>query len=126
MRDEVVITGLGLVTPIGVGTEPVWDSLLEGRSGAATISSFDASGLPVSIACEADGFDPTDFIPRREMARTDRFSQMAVASAMMAWDEAGLADAGIAPERVGCIIGSGIGGLSTIEEQHSVLLESGA
>lgn len=126
MKDEVVITGLGLVTPIGVGTEPVWDSLLEGRSGAATISSFDASGLPVSIACEADGFDATDFIPRREMARTDRFSQMAVASASMAWDEAGLADAGVPPERVGCIIGSGIGGLGTIEEQHSVLLESGA
>lgn len=126
MTHEVVITGLGLVTPLGVGVEPVWQALLSGRSGAGAIASFDVSDQPVKIACEADDFEPGDFLDRREIARSDRFCHMAVAAGAMAWDEAGLGDAGIAPERIGCIIGSGIGGLGTIEEQHSAFLGHGA
>jgi 3-oxoacyl-[acyl-carrier-protein] synthase II len=126
VSEDVVITGLGLVTPIGIGTEQVWTSLLSGRSGAGPIRSFDASGYEVSIACEVDDFDATDFISPREVARSDRFCQMAVAAAKMAWDEAGLDRSAVSPDRIGCVIGSGIGGLGTIEEQHSAFVQDGA
>jgi len=114
---EVVVTGMGLVTPIGTGTKAFWDALLEGRSGAASISSFDASGLPVRIACEIPEFDSSDYITPREAGRMDRFTQLAVAAASLAWDEAGCSEAA-KPDRTGVIIGTGIGGLSTIEREH--------
>jgi 3-oxoacyl-[acyl-carrier-protein] synthase II len=116
---DVVITGVGVVTPIGNGKEEFWDGLLTGRSGAGPISQFDASQLPVQIACEVDDFEPGKWIDPREVGRTDRFTQMAVAAASMAMEDAGLGELAEAAERVGVIVGSGIGGLQTIEREHS-------
>lgn len=121
---EVVITGVGLITPIGVGVEAFWDSLVAGRSGAGPITRFDASDHPVRIAAEADGFEPTNWMDPREVARTDRFCQMGIAAGCLAWENAGL-DAETDPARVGVIVGSGIGGLATIEEQHDALKRGG-
>jgi 3-oxoacyl-[acyl-carrier-protein] synthase II len=120
-----VITGLGVVTPIGIGTDAFWDGLISGRSGAAEISSFDASDLPVRIACEIDDFDPVDFISAKEASRTDRFTHLALAAAALAEEEAGLLSGGFDPERTGVIIGSGIGGLQTIVAEHDAMLAGG-
>ncbi|MGH2694269.1 MAG: beta-ketoacyl-ACP synthase II [Actinomycetota bacterium] len=125
-RQEVVITGIGVVTPIGVGRDAFWRGLLAGRSGAGPISAFDASGLPVRIACEAGDFAPTDFMPARDVARTDRFTQMALAAAQLAWDDAAWGGVGLEPTRVGVIVGTGIGGLATIEREHEAYLTGGA
>jgi len=122
--NDVVITGLGLVTPIGIGVEPFWESLVQGRSGAGPLTRFDPDGQSVGIAAEVDDFDPTGWMDAREAARTDRFCQMGVAAACLAWEHASL-EGQSAPERVGVIVGSGIGGLSTIEEQHSAFLKGG-
>jgi 3-oxoacyl-[acyl-carrier-protein] synthase II len=117
---DVVVTGIGLVTPIGTGTKAFWEALCEGRSGAAEIRGFDPSPLPVRIACEVPEFDPSDYMTAREAGRMDRFAQLAVAAASLAWEEAGCSELPN-PERVGVIIGSGIGGLSTIEREHDNL-----
>lgn len=124
--NEVVITGIGLVTPIGIGTDAFWASILHGASGAGEISAFDASEEPVRIACEVTDFDATDFVDRREAIRTDRFTHMAVAASAMAWEESRLGGAKLANDRIGCVIGSGIGGLATIEAEHSSFLEGGS
>ena len=84
----VVVTGIGIISPIGSGTEDFWRGIIEGRSGAGPIKSFDASDLPVRIAAEIPEFDPTDYLSPREVGRTDRFTQLAVGAASMAWDEA--------------------------------------
>ena len=123
---EVVVTGIGVVTPIGVGTEAFWEGLLSRRSGVGEITQFDASSLPVRIASEVRDFDAEAFMSPRDIARTDRFTQMAVAASSMAWDAARCEDAGIAPDRMGVIIGSGIGGLLTIEREHEAFLRGGA
>jgi 3-oxoacyl-[acyl-carrier-protein] synthase II len=122
---DVVVTGVGLVTPIGTGKEAFWNGLMSSRSGAGTISQWDASQLPVQIACEVDDFDPAKWIDPREVGRTDRFTQMAVAGASLALEDAGLSDFADAGERVGVIVGTGIGGLSTIEREHSNFLRGG-
>jgi 3-oxoacyl-[acyl-carrier-protein] synthase II len=114
---EVVVTGVGLVTPIGIGTKAFWEALVEGRSGAGPITSFDASDLPVRIACEIPEFDSSDYVSPREAGRMDRFTQLAVAAGSLAWDDARCSEA-VEPDRTGVIIGSGIGGLSTIEREH--------
>ena len=120
----VVVTGLGVVTPIGSGVEEFWKALLERRSGADRIKSFEASDLPVQIACEVSDFDASNYMSAREIGRTDRFTQMAVAAASMAWEQSDWGDS-FAPERTGVIIGSGIGGLGTIESNHQALLSGG-
>lgn len=122
---EVVVTGLGVVTPIGIGSEAFWSGLIEGRSGAGPISSFDASGLPVQIACEISDFDATDFIPAKETARTDRFTHLALAASALAAEDAGIADDAFDGGRTGAVIGSGIGGLQTIVTEHDALLAGG-
>jgi 3-oxoacyl-[acyl-carrier-protein] synthase II len=122
-RDDIVITGLGLVTPIGIGVEPFWDSLVAGRSGAGPLTRFDAIGFPVRIAAEVTDFEPTDWIEARDVARTDRFCQMGVAAACLAWEHGRLE--GVDPKRTGVIVGSGIGGLQTIEEQHDAFVRGG-
>ena len=122
--NEVVVTGLGLVTPVGTGKEAFWDALMQGRSGAGEIKAFDASDLPVRIACEVDDFDAKDYVTPREASRMDRFAQLAVGAASLAWDDADASSVGD-PEKVGVIIGSGIGGLSTIEREHANFLEGG-
>jgi 3-oxoacyl-[acyl-carrier-protein] synthase II len=122
---EVVVTGIGLITPIGTGTEDFWSGLMEGRSGTAEIQSFDASELPVRIAAEVPGFDPTAYMSQRDISRTDRFTQVAVGAASLAWDEASGSKLDVGRERIGVIIGTGIGGLSTIEKEHTNLMKSG-
>ncbi|MDQ3878156.1 MAG: beta-ketoacyl-ACP synthase II [Actinomycetota bacterium] len=121
---DVVITGIGVVTPIGIGSDAFWDALIAGRSGGGPITRFDAEQYPVRIAAEARDFEPTRWIEQREVARTDRFTQMGIAAACLAWEDAGLDD-GVDHARTGVIVGSGIGGLATIEEQHDALLRGG-
>ncbi|HEY0022325.1 MAG TPA: beta-ketoacyl-ACP synthase II [Longimicrobium sp.] len=127
MNRRVVITGTGLVTPVGLEVQDSWAALLGGRSGAGPITQFDASGHAVRFACEAKDFDPGQYIERKEVKRTDRFSQFAIATAVQAMREAGLDDKfdTLDSERFGVIVGSGIGGIHTFEEQHARLLEKG-
>jgi 3-oxoacyl-[acyl-carrier-protein] synthase II len=127
MSRRVVITGTGLVTPVGLNVQETWDALLAGRSGGANITQFDASQHPVKFACEVKGFDPEQYIDRKEAKRTDRYAQFAVAASVQAMREAGLDESlgSVDPERLGVIIGSGIGGIHTFEEQHQKLLERG-
>jgi 3-oxoacyl-[acyl-carrier-protein] synthase II len=122
--NEVLITGIGVVTPIGTGRDEFWRALVEGRSGAGPISAFDASGMPVRIACEVKDFDAAAHIEPREVARSDRFTHLAVAAAALAWQDAGL-DGELEPGRAGVVIGSGIGGLATIESEHASFLAGG-
>lgn len=127
MTRRVVITGTGLLTAVGKDVQSSWTSLLEGRSGAAEITQFDASGFPVRFACEVKDFDPGEYIDRKEIKRTDRFAQFAIATAVQAMREAGLEQnpEAVDPERFGVIIGSGIGGIDTFEEQHGRFFEKG-
>lgn len=104
---DVVITGIGVVSPIGIGRETFWASLVAGRSGVGPISSFDASGLPVRIAAEVRDFDPKQYVkPRKSLKVMSRDSQFAVTAADLAWSDAGLGDATLDPERVGVVIGA--------------------
>lgn len=119
-----VVTGIGVVTPIGTGAAAFWDALVEGRSGAAPIEGFDTSAYATKIACQVRGFDPSDHMDARAAARSDRFTQLAVAAGALAWADAGLGD-DLDRERAGAIVGTGIGGLYTIEEQDGVMREGG-
>jgi 3-oxoacyl-[acyl-carrier-protein] synthase II len=121
---RVVVTGIGVVTPVGTGVKAMWDGLMSGRSGAGTIESFDASELPVRIACEINEFDAKEWVAPREVSRSDRFTHMAVAAAQMAWEEAALEEADD-PVRWGSVVGTGIGGLSTMETEHSNMIAGG-
>jgi len=118
---RVVITGLGAVSPVGIGADAVFASVTEGRSGIAPITSFDASAYPTRFAGVIDDWDPTPWIEAKEARRLARFQQFAVASAQQAVDDAGLEIAESEAHRVGVIVGSGIGGLGTMEEQKEVL-----
>jgi 3-oxoacyl-[acyl-carrier-protein] synthase II len=122
--NEVVVTGIGVVTPIGIGTEAFWEGLMAETSGAGPITQFDASDLPVRIAAEVPDFDPAKYVAPREVGRTDRFTQMAVAAASEGIEQAGGMESED-PERVGVIVGSGIGGIGTIEREHSAMLKGG-
>lgn len=124
-RKRVVITGLGLITPLGIGVEPSWKAFIEGRSGIGKITRFDASDLPVQIAGEVKGFDPSLYIEQKEIKKMDRFIHFAVAASQMAIEDSGIQITKENAERVGVIIGSGIGGLPTIETYHKVYLEKG-
>jgi 3-oxoacyl-[acyl-carrier-protein] synthase II len=122
---RVVITGIGLVTPLATGTRETWDALLAGRSGVGVISRFDPSGFDCRIAGEVRDFKPEDWMERKEVKKADTFIQYAIAASQMAWDDSGLSPDDIDPERLGVIIGSGIGGLPSIEETHKKMLERG-
>jgi len=125
VQKRVVITGLGPITPIGIGKDVFWESLIKGKSGIGKITSFDADEFSSRIAGEVENFDPKDYVEAKEARRMDRFSQLGVASAKMALEDAGLAITNSNADRVGVIVGSGIGGLKTLEEQHKILLEKG-
>jgi 3-oxoacyl-[acyl-carrier-protein] synthase II len=125
MRRRVVVTGLGAVTPVGNDVASTWRALLEGRSGAGPITKFDAEKFDVRFACEVKGFDASLYMDRKEAKRADMYTQYAVACATQAMQDAGLAEGGYVPERTGVIIGSGIGGLKSFEEQHDVYRERG-
>lgn len=124
MTRKVAITGVGVVTPIGLNTSEFWAALCEGKSGVCRISKFDPSGYPVQIAGEVKGFDPAEFMDRKEIRRTDRFTHFAYKASLEAFEDSGLG-ADIDFERFGVLIGSGIGGVTTWEEQHSKMLEGG-
>jgi 3-oxoacyl-[acyl-carrier-protein] synthase II len=126
MSRRVAVTGVGAVTPLGVGADATWKAIVSGESGAGPVTRFDASDFTTQIACEVDGFVPTDFMEQREARRSDRFCQFAVASAVEAVERAGWGSkAPHDPNRVGVVIGSGIGGIETLEAQHKVLLDRG-
>jgi 3-oxoacyl-[acyl-carrier-protein] synthase II len=126
MRRRVVVTGMGAVTPVGNTVAATWDSLVAGRSGIAPITKFDASSFPVRIAAEVKDFTPGDYMDRKDVKRSDIYTQYAVVASSMAMQDAGLTDrSGMDPDRLGVIIGSGIGGLKSFEEQHDVYRERG-
>ena len=122
---RVVITGIGLVSPLGVGTEGNWASLLEGRSGINSISRFDTAGYTTTIAGEVQDFDPLQFISAKESKKMDPFIQYAMAAAQIAVDDSGIDTSVLAGKRTGVYVGSGIGGIGSIEKTHSQLLEKG-
>jgi len=125
MTDRVVVTGIGLVTPVGSDRKSTWASLLEGKSGIDYISLFDAEGFTSRIAAEVDGFDPAGLLGRKEAKRLDRFSQFAAVASLEALEDAGIDMANEDADRVGVLIGSGVGGIITITEQHKVMLAKG-
>jgi 3-oxoacyl-[acyl-carrier-protein] synthase II len=122
-KRRVVITGIGPVTPVGIGLEEFWDGLLAGRNGVRTISAFPIDDLPVSVAGEIPDFDASRWLDPKEARRTDRFSHYAIASADLAWEDAGKPE--VPAERAGVIFATGIGGIQTLLAQHRVLLEKG-
>ena len=122
---RVVVTGLGAVTPLGIGVGSTWEAILAGRSGVGRITKFDPSDFSTTIAAEVKGFVPEDFIDRKEIKRMDPFIHLAMASAHFAMTDSGLTiDEELAP-RVGVYMGSGLGGLSTLERYHQAYLEEG-
>jgi len=125
MQRRVVVTGMGVVSPIGTGLDRFWDGLMEGRSGIRRITAFDPSDLDTQIAAEVGDFDPTQFMDRKEARRNDRFVQFAYAASRMALEDAGLAITPRNATRIGVLIGSGIGGAITWEEQVRVLQTRG-
>ena len=122
---RVVVTGVGMITPLGIGVQESWNGLLAGRSGIRKITHFDASGFPTQIAGEVEGFSAEDYIEPKEIKKMDRFIHLAVAAASMSLADSGLKITEENAERVGVTVGSGMGGLHAIEHYHSVLLEKG-
>ncbi len=125
MTHRVVVTGLGLVTPLGIGVEDTWSGLCAGRSGIGPITRFDTTGFPVTIAGEVKGFDPARYVDKKDVKKMDTFIHYACAAGQMALADAGLRVEPANAERIGVYIGSGIGGLRAIEEWHDVLKQKG-
>ncbi len=125
MPRRVVVTGLGVVSPIGTGHQPFWEGLATGQSGVGRITRFDASSFATQIAAEVRDFDPTAYMDRKEARRNDRFVQFAYAATRMALDDAAYAVTPANATRTGVLIGSGIGGAMTWEDQHRTLIERG-
>ena len=124
-RRRVVVTGLGILCPVGTGVEETWRGITAGKSGIGPITQFDASTFPTRIAGEVKDFQADKWMDKREVRRNDRFIQFSMAAADMAVKDSGLDMAKEDPDRVGCIVGAGLGGLATIEEWHKVYLEKG-
>ena len=115
MKRRVVVTGVGLVTPLGIGTGPTWEALINGRSGVGPITRFDAGAYASQIAAEVKGFDVEAWFEKKQAKNIDHFVQYAVAAAEMAWQDSGLSITEENRDRVGVITGCGMGGLPTIE-----------
>ncbi|OEU75840.1 MAG: beta-ketoacyl-[acyl-carrier-protein] synthase II [Desulfuromonadales bacterium C00003068] len=122
---RVVVTGVGAVSSLGTGVEKNWSALTEGKSGIDLITRFDASELPAQIAGEVKDFDPTQFMPKKDVKKMDLFIQYSLAAADMAMEDSGLQITDENAERVGVLVGSGLGGLPAIEKYHDVLNKSG-
>jgi 3-oxoacyl-[acyl-carrier-protein] synthase II len=122
-KRRVVVTGIGPVTPVGTGIEEFWTGLTTGRNGIRRIQRFDPSDLPVTVAGEVGDFEPDRWMDKKEARRTDRFTHFSIASAKLAWEDAGNPEVGA--ERGGVVFATGIGGIETLLQQHSVLLEKG-
>lgn len=125
MKKRVVITGLGCVTPVGNGKDNFWSNIKSGVCGIDTLTRFDATSFQTQVAAQVNDFNGEDYINKKELKRLDRFTQYAIASAKMAVEDSKLNLESVNRDRVGVIIGSGIGGVETIEEQHNVLLNKG-
>lgn len=123
--ERVVITGLGAITPVGNTVEEYWQNLIVGRSGISSITLFDAANHACQIAGEVKGFNPLDYLERKDIKRTDRFVQFAIAASQQALADANFAINELNAEQVGVIIGSGIGGIKVLEEQQAVYLSKG-
>ncbi len=124
-RRRVVITGLGMISPLGVGVAVSWSAAIAGVSGIGKITQWDASAFPVQIAAEVKGFNPEQWIEPKEVKKMDRFIQFGHAAAQMAMDDSGFSITPENAERVGVCVGAGMGGLGSIEAYHSILLEKG-
>ncbi|HEX8151486.1 MAG TPA: beta-ketoacyl-ACP synthase II [Thermoanaerobaculia bacterium] len=122
---RVVVTGIGMISPLGIGNEPTWQGLIAGRSGIGPITKFDATDYTCRIAGEVRGFNAENWIEKKEVKKSDTFIHYAVAASQMAVDDAALDCLQCDGERMGVVIGSGIGGLPLIEEMHKKLLEKG-
>ncbi len=125
MKKRIVVTGMGVISPVGSGVEAFWNGVRDGISGVGPVTLFDATDMPSRIAAEVKDFDPTRWISPKDVRHTDRFTQFAIAAADEALEQAGLHSSQVDKSRVGVLIGSGIGGLSTIEEKHKFLLKNG-
>ena len=125
MARRVVVTGLGLVSALGIGTEETWKNILAGRSGVGPITQFDSAGFAATIAAEVKNFDPLQHIEKREVKKMGRFIQFAMAAAQIAMEHSRLAITSEVTERVGVYIGTGIGGFDVIEREHTAYLQGG-
>jgi 3-oxoacyl-[acyl-carrier-protein] synthase II len=122
---RVVVTGLGAITPVGIGTQALWAGLLAGRSGVGLVTRFDCGDIATKIAAQVNDFDPELYMDRKEARRMDRFVQLAMGATRMALEDSGFVIDDGNRERVATLVGSGIGGIITFEEQHARLMESG-
>jgi 3-oxoacyl-[acyl-carrier-protein] synthase II len=125
VKRRVVVTGMGLVTPLGTGLDNVWDQILQGRSGIAPITRFDVSRHETKIAGEVKNFNPEDYVPHKEVKKMDLFIHYALGAAQVAINDAKLDMTKEQSDRVGVVVGTGLGGLPTIEKYHQVLMERG-
>src|SRR5688572_3819088 len=125
MRPRVVVTGLGCISPVGNNVKDTWSALLAGKSGAAPITAFDASAHKTRFAAEVKGFDPVAMFGTRDARKMDRFTQLATVAALEALEHSGLKIDESNRDRVGILIGTGIGGILTILEQYDVYKERG-
>ena len=125
VKRRVVVTGMGMVTPLGVGVSDNWEALLAGKSGLGPITKFDASEYKSQIAGEVKNFNPEDFLDKKAIKRMDDFTQYAVASARLALDDSGLKITEKNAQNIGCVLGCGLGGLSTFQDSYRTILEKG-
>lgn len=125
-RQRVVITGIGVITPIGIGLQEFWDAMMAGKSGAGPITQYDASLTETKFACEVKGFDPHTYLDRKTVLRMDRYCQMGVSAAEMALADAQFERLNIDRTRVGVVFGTGIGGMITYDQQFRTFLQGGA
>jgi len=126
MLKRVVMTGVGAITPVGNNVSEFWNSLLQGKSGIRPVTQVDSAPFTSKVAAEVKDFEPTQYIDSKSARKTDRFVHFAIAASQMAMDDAGINPEKIDPFRAGVLIGSGIGGLPTIEKQHTIVMEKGA
>ena len=122
---RVMITGMGIISPLGLDVATTWDGIINGRSGVDFITAFDSEGFDTQFAAEVKGFDPESYLDRKTARRMARFAQFAAVAAQEACRQAGLEPGTVDPYRVGVIIGSGIGGISTLSQQHEILIDRG-
>ncbi len=125
MSKRVVVTGIGVISPVGVGKENFWNSIKEGQSGVDLITRFDTQDYPVKIAAEVKDFNAAEYIDKKDAKRMDRFTQYAVAASKLAIEDSKLDITNVNNDKFGVILGSGVGGLETFEEQHEKLLNKG-
>jgi 3-oxoacyl-[acyl-carrier-protein] synthase II len=125
MKRRVVITGTGSVSSLGIGTDNLWKSIKAGKCGISNIERIDVSDLPAKVGAEIKDFDPSEFMDKKEVRRTDRFAQFALAAAQLAVEESKISFENVNKERVGVIIGTGVGGIETMLAQHQEFLEKG-